>query len=170
MILITAHIGNWELGGAVLASLGFKINAVFLPERMRWLNHIFFVMRRRRGINAVPLGNAIRKILNVLKEGGIVAMLGDRDYTSNHVAVPFFGREAMFTVGPARIALRTLTPIVTGFLLREKDDTFRMRFYPPIVPDPKMTELDLVMKVKDIFEKEISANIEQWFMFDNLWK
>ncbi len=170
VILITAHIGNWELGGAVLSSLGFKINAVFLPEKVRWLNRIFFMMRRSRGLNVFPLGGAVRSVLGSLKNGGIVAMLADRDYTAHHIKISFFGKEACLSSGPVRIALKTNIPIVAGFLLREKDDTFRMRFYPPIRPEHGMTELDLLKKIANILEKEISTNLEQWFMFDSFWK
>ena len=50
VIAVTAHLGNWELAGAVVAAMGYPVNAVFLPQRMKKLDDLLVKHRKRRGI------------------------------------------------------------------------------------------------------------------------
>lgn len=96
-------------------------------------------------------------------------MLADRDFTAHHHPITFFGKPAHLSSGPARVALKTLAPLVPCFLLRQPDDTFLMRFYPAIVPNASMTESELQERIRDVLEQEIGRNPLQWFMFDDFW-
>lgn len=67
VILVTAHLGNWELGGAVLAGLGYPVNAVVLEQRSARLNEFFQHYRRRRGMAVIPLGHAVPQLIRALR-------------------------------------------------------------------------------------------------------
>lgn len=169
ILFITAHLGNWELGGAILAALGRRIHAVFLPQRINKINQLFQKHRSQRGIQCIPLGHAARGVMEALKRRECVAMLADRDFTAHHHPIVFFGRPAHLSSGPARIAVKTQAPLVPCFLLRQPDDTFLMRFYPAIVPEPLTTAVELQERIRDVLEQEIGRNPLQWFMFDDFW-
>ncbi len=169
VIFITAHLGNWELGGAVLASLGRCIHAVYLPQRANKVNALFEKYRSQRGLRCIPLGHAARGVMEALKHGECVAMLADRDFTAHHFPIMFFGKSANLSSGPARIAIKTQAPLVPTFLLRQPDDTFLLRLYPPIVPGPKSTTIELQTRIRDVLEQEIGRNPLQWFIFDDFW-
>ncbi len=169
VIFLTAHLGNWELGAAVMAALGYPLNVVFMPERMRKVDELFRNQRRRRGMEPLPLGHAAGRILRTLKDGGMVALLGDRDFTRREDRIPFFGHPARIPRGPAWLACRTGAPIVPGFLLRQVDDTFLLRFHPPLEPGGPGSSEDLRARACRALEKEIGENPHQWFVFEDFW-
>ncbi|MFC1499297.1 hypothetical protein ACFLS1_12620, partial [Verrucomicrobiota bacterium] len=61
-------------------------------------------------------------------------------------------------------------PILPGFLLRYEDDTFLMRFYPPIIPEKDTSADDIQKEICSILEREIVEHPTQWFMFEKFWK
>ena len=168
-LLITAHLGNWELGGAIMAALGYRLNVVFLPQRMEKINRLFEEQRRERGMQLIPLGRAARGVLQAFRRKECVVMLADRDFTAHRHSIVFFGEPAQLSSGPARIAMKTRVPIVPSFVLRQPDDTFMLRFYPPIlVGDGDQVE-DIENKIGKVMESEIARHPTQWFIFENFW-
>lgn len=169
VLAITAHLGNWELGGAVMAAMGYPVHAVFRPEKVHRVNNFFLNQRARRGVVPIPLGQAASGIFRALNKGNVVALLADRDFTARDDRIQFLGRPARLPRGPARISLRTGAPVLPAFLLRQVDDTFLFRFHPPLFPEEMKSEQEFREKIRDILEKEIVANPHQWFIFDNFW-
>jgi len=169
VLLITAHLGNWELGGAILAALGYRVNAVFLPQRLEKINRLFEKQRKERGMQLIQLGHAARGVLQAFKRKECVGMLADRDFTAHRNSVCFFGKPALLSSGPPRIAERTNVPVVPLFVLRQNDDTFLLRFHPPILADNHAPG-EIEALIGAIMEKEISQNPTQWFIFENFWK
>lgn len=170
VIFIAAHLGNWELGGAIMTALGYRLNVVFLPQRLDKINKLFDKQRKQRGLQLIPLGHAARGVLQALKRKECVVMLADRDFTAHHHVVNFFGKPARLSSGPARIALRTMTPIVPAFVLRHENDTFLLRFYPPIIIKEDSTLEEINTKIGKIMEMEIAQNPSQWFIFEDFWQ
>jgi len=168
VIIVTAHFGNWELGGAVLAALGYPLSAVFLPHHLRKLEALLRNRREGRGVHPIPLGHAAVGSMRCLRKGECVALLADRDFSERNDRIPFFGSDARLPRGPAWLAIRSGAPIVPTFLVREVDDTFRLRCYPAIWPN-NSSEIDVRLKIRDILQREISRNPHQWFVFDDFW-
>jgi len=169
VLLITAHIGNWELGGAILAALGYRVNVVFLPQRLEKINKLFEKQRKQRGMQLIPIGQAARGVLQAFQRKECVGMLADRDFTAHRNPIAFFGKPALLSSGPPRMALHTKAPIVPLFVLRQNDDTFLLRFYPPILVSDRSTLSDIETQISAIMEKEIAQNPTQWFIFENFW-
>lgn len=169
-VLVTAHFGNWEMGGAVLAAMGYKVNAVVLPERLQKLNRMFQEQRESRGYRVIPLSRtAVLDIVRRLKGGEFVAVLGDRDFSGKDDRVPFFGKPARIPRGPAWLSFKTGAPVLMGFLIRQVDDTFLLRIYPPIMPEDAGSEEAIRDKICRNLEKEIGERPYQWFIFDDFW-
>ncbi len=168
VILVTAHLGNWELGGAVLAGLGYPINAVVLEQRSAKLNKFFQHYRRRRGMAVIPLGHAVPELIRALRRRECVALLADRDYSRRTDFATFCGASACLPRGPVWLAEKTGAPIVPGFLIRREDETFEMRFYTPIHPGGKTAE-QMQREVCAVLEDAILRNPDQWFMFERVW-
>lgn len=168
-ILVTAHYGNWELAGAVLAALGYSVNAVVLTQRLEKINEMFQKQRERRGIHVIPDRASPFTLLRCLKRGEFVALLADRDFHGTGELVPFFGRPTPLPTGPARLAWLSRAPIVVGFLIREVDDTFRLRIFPPLWPEEADSPETLMSRVASYLETEIAERPYQWFMFEPFW-
>ncbi len=170
VLAVTAHLGNWELGGAVIAALGYRLNAVALPQTSRRLDRLFNEQRAGRGIHVLPLGHAAFALVRCLQRGEIVALLGDRDFNHHAERTEFFGAPAPLPRGPARLALQTGAPLVPVFLLRQEDDTFLLRCHPPIYPEEAGSEAAIRAAWVAALEQEIAAAPWQWFLFEDFWK
>lgn len=172
VILATAHVGNWELGGLMLSLMGYEVTAVYRPMGIRNLDRMFQAQREGRGLRLVPLGRAAREMLSTLRRKGIVALLADRDFGENLAQhkVNFFGAPACLPMGAAFMSFRTGAPIVPGFLLREVDDRFRMRFYPPIDPQACGDVETIQRRLVDTMEQVIGEYPHQWYLFEDFWK
>ena len=65
---VTAHVGNWELGGMMLALAGFPVNAIALSHQNTKLNRLFVNQRGMTGMKVIPVGWAALRSLRVLKK------------------------------------------------------------------------------------------------------
>jgi KDO2-lipid IV(A) lauroyltransferase len=108
IIIALPHIGSWEWGGSYLAHVDLKMTAVAEALEPAELFEWFRDKRRAIGIDIEPLDDgAGTALLGVLRAGGVVGLLCDRDIQSNGIEVEFFGRPATMPAGPATLALRT---------------------------------------------------------------
>ena len=168
-LLLTAHCGNWELGGAFIASMGIPIHAVVRPVPSPALERIFHFFREQRGLKVIPLDKAGIGIAKALKRGEAVALVGDRDFTGNGHPHAFFGRETSLPRGAAWFAHRLGVPIYLGFVTRAPDDTFILRLHPPIDPAQVPTEDAIQDRIVAVMEEAIARDPCQWFIFDPFW-
>lgn len=168
VIVVTAHLGNWEMGGAALAGLGYPLNVVTLQQTSAKLNEFFQHHRRRRGMAVIPLGHAVPQLVRALRRKECVALLADRDYSARTDFVPLFGAAACLPRGPAWLARKTGAPILPGFMLRKHDDSFELRFYPPIVATGLSTDR-LQRAIGAALEEAVTRDPNQWFMFERVW-
>lgn len=173
VIVLSAHLGNWELGGVVVAVSGYPFWVVALPHKYKKVDEFFNFQRESKGIKVIPLGKAARKSLDVLKENKILALAGDRDFAENGIVLDLFGKPTLFPRGPAALSLRTGASIVPAFMLRNKDDGFTLRMEKPIEFSPtgnKERDLrGLIAIYKIIFEDYIRKYPDQWYMFRRFW-
>jgi KDO2-lipid IV(A) lauroyltransferase len=162
------------LGGVVIALLGYPFWAVVLPHKDKRVDNFFNYQRERKGVKVIPLGRAVRTCLNILKENKMVALVGDRDFTSKGIAVDFFGKPALFPEGPAAFAIKTGAIIVPGFMVRNQDDTFTLKIEKPIeyrpCGDRDADVKELIGRYKVVMEDYIRSYPDQWYMFKRFWK
>lgn len=168
-ILLTAHHGNWELGGSFMASMGLAVNAVVRPVDSPALERIFRFFRERRGMKVIPLAHAGVGVVKALRRGEVVALVGDRDFTGNGRPWPFFGRTASLPRGAAWFAHRTGAPLYVGFVTRAPDDSFILRVHPPIEPADAGGEDEIQRRIAAIMEEAIARDPCQWFVFERFW-
>lgn len=107
-IIALPHLGSWDFGGAWLALQGMPMTTVAErlnpPELFEW----FARQRSSIGLSIYPMGaDAGKAVLGVLRSGGIVGLVCDRDLSGNGVEVEFFGERTTIPAGPAALALRT---------------------------------------------------------------
>lgn len=173
VICLTAHLGNWELGGVVIALLGYSFWAVALPHKHKLVDDFFNSQRESKGVRVIPLGRAARECLNVLRENKVLALVGDRDFTEKGIILDFFGKSTLFPDGPAAFALKTGASIVPGFMLRNNDDSFTLRMEKPLEPvssgNKEKDMLEIILRYKIIFEDYIKRYPDQWYMFRRFW-
>jgi len=182
IILITAHLGNWELGGVLLGLLGYPILAVALPHKHKKVDAFFNAQRNNKGMGVIPLGRALQQCIRRLNNNEIIALVIDRDFTDKGLLLTFLGRKAIIPPGAAVLGLKTEAIIVPAFLLRNQDDTFTFVVEKPIETFQPTTDTGARKKLSDdylmaamarytaIVEEYIRKYPEQWFMFRQYWK
>ncbi len=176
VIMLTAHVGNWELGGLIMAMMGYPMLAITLSHKERPVNELFNKQRELRGVVSVPIKQAVHRCLSALKNNKFVALLADRDFTSSGERVPFLGRDVLIPKGAALFAYKTGATILPIFFLRENDDTFTLQFEKPIYPTFSETGpieqkdiVALVSQYAQVMEKKIREYPTQWLMFREFW-
>lgn len=169
VIMVTAHLGNWEMGAAVLHALGYSLNAIVAPESAPRVERLLHRQRERRGLHVLHVGHSARSLLRSLQRGEVVALLADRDFSGEQDTIDFFGQPAHLPRGAAWLALQSGAPILPVFVVRLEDDTFWMRIHPPIFPDASATLASLMARIRDAMQMEIAERPAQWFVFRDFW-
>lgn len=171
-ILVTAHLGHWELGGLLLALNGVKLTVVTLPEPtselMRWRE----AARARLGINTIAVGPgndfAFVEMLRVLRGNGCLAMLVDRPYSGSGISVQQFGHTTQYSAAAATLAHHTGATVLPAFVLRRPDFGYTAEAGAPIPMEEgslRETMQRNVQRIAEQFESRIRKNPEQWFNY-----
>lgn len=169
-ILLTIHLGNWELGGMAFGLLGYPIVAIALDHDHKKINDFFRVRRESKGVENISLGMSIKHCFKALKQNKLVAILGDRDFSNSGHRMSFLGREKMIPRGPAVLALHSGSPIVPVFVTRQTNGNLTVECLPPMNFSNKQSEIEIIQQYKSIMEDHIKKYPTQWLMFREFWK
>ena len=175
-IVLTCHIGNWEMGGVVMAMLGYDISALVLNHKHKNINDFFIKQCEEKGLKVIPIDHSMKRCVSALRKKGLLAIAGDRDFTNNGVVMDFFGMPASIPKGPAMFALKTNSPIIPGMLVRQDTFNYKLIFDTPIdvreIPGMDKDEIikEADKKIVSIMEKNIRAYPDQWLIFRKFWE
>jgi len=174
-VVVSAHLGNWEMGGTVLPMLGYPLSVVALAHKDPRVNAIFNARREEFGAQVIQTDVAVRRVVEHLQRNRLVAILADRDFGNRGVMMNFLGHQTMIPKGAAFFSLKTGAPLVPVFFLRTDDDKFEINvyapIYPPVLTDNKITDqiaTEYIQKYLTIIEDEIRKNPSQWLLFREL--
>jgi len=176
-ILLTAHAGNYELGGILLRSRNLKVHAVYKPDHFKAVERLRGDMRTQGGVVGIPVdgvGFSTLPLVKLLGEGALVGMQGDRDFSLNGLSMPFFGRAVPFPRGPWELAAMTGAPIITSFFYTDEERRFHASFGEPIYIQGERggrraaIEAGMRTYVADL-EALIRRHPSQWYCFYPFW-
>ncbi|HEY4306412.1 MAG TPA: lysophospholipid acyltransferase family protein [Gemmatimonadaceae bacterium] len=174
LIVVTGHLGNWELGGAYLAARGLPIDAVARHMNNPLFDNYLTATRQRIGMTVVHDDQAVKRVPRSLRSGRAVAFLVDQGAIGLASSwVPFFGHLAKTPRGPAVFALRLGAPIVFGVALRQPSGRYSLTFEPVDVQDTGDRETDVDRIVTDYtatLEKWVRRAPEQYLWHHRRWK
>ncbi len=167
--LLTAHIGNWELMGALFSKLsGGKLAVVAKPLKNKRVNRLINSIRESWGVRVIPTGKGL-EILRELKRGNFVGILLDqRPKVKEGYLTTFLGRKAYTNKGLALLSLKTGKPVIPAFCFLE-GEKYRIEIYEPIYPKGK-TPQELTQLYTTAIEKAVRKHPEQWFWFHRRFK
>jgi KDO2-lipid IV(A) lauroyltransferase len=171
-LLITAHLGSFEVAGRWLAAQGFDVVALARKARDEATTNLMTRLRERDRFKVLTIDKSMRPVVQRLRRGGCVAIVCDQN--ASDVFVPFFGHATGTVNGPALLALRTGAAIVCGFTYREPGGRYRVVGTPPIVPEPSGDEradvVRIMTEVNRRIEDAIRVHPEQWLWFHDRWR
>ncbi len=175
IILITAHLGFWELLFACINQMGVKGTAVVKDIRNKGINHFIMEQRDMGDVFALRKKNSAQEIIRFLKKGGLVGFILDQNMNTELGAFVDFGSEKACTLSaPALLAARYEVPVFGGFVVRTPGDRYRMVFTPELqLVKTGNREKDLVSNTQ-IFSNVIRDMIrhypEQWIWLHKRFK
>lgn len=174
VILVSLHLGNWEVGGMLLAQFGFAVSVVtesIRPQKSLFkrdrIANLYRKCREGIGLKTIPLEQGGIRELRALTRGEILVLLADRDISGSGIEVEFFGIRGKVPKGPAILAVRTGAPIVIGVCVRLRDDRLHV-FIEPLEYNSENTHEITELLVKKM-EYYIRRYPDQWFVFQPPW-
>jgi phosphatidylinositol dimannoside acyltransferase len=177
VIIVGAHLGNWDAAGAWAAASGRPVTAVAEVLSPRRLFDFFVAHRERLGISIEPASaGVIGRLKAAVDEGRIVAIVGDRDLRGRGPQVSFFGEPAPLPAGPALLGLRSGAPImamgVHGTRHTNGQRGWRARILEPIDPTAYSgphAVTELTQEIATRLEQLIADHPEEWHVFQPFW-
>ncbi len=172
LLVVTAHFGHWELLARRSIVKEVSLLVVARESEDKKLNQLVDGLRGEGGYRVHPRGTSPRALLKQLRANGVVAILPDQK--SEDIFVPFFGRLAGTTAGPAVLALKTGAPILPMFCPRQPDGTYRVEFGAEIDTTPTGdADADthrIMTDVNRAIEDVIRRYPEQWLWLHDRWR
>jgi lauroyl/myristoyl acyltransferase len=170
-VSITAHLGNWELAGRLLAVLGRPVHVVMAPEVDPAVGALLDG-GAPPGVRFVRLTSPVVavELVGALRRGDVVAFQLDRALGGRgDVEVPFFGAPATFPLGPFLTAAAAGAPVVAAFCVLEPDGTYRLHVEPELSVS-RGAEGEALRAAVAILERRVRAHWDQWFNFYDVWR
>jgi KDO2-lipid IV(A) lauroyltransferase len=175
IILVSAHLGNWEIGLQYLAChLGKRVHIVVRPLAPRWLDRQVNQARTRFGNHLISKRKAFPKMLKAIRKEGIVALMADLSSRKQSVAVDYFGHRTRVSPAAAMLAARCAAPIIAAFTLRNQDGTFTIEVSPPVAVQRTGSLKDDLkansQRITDIVEQTVRNHPDQYLWMQKRWK
>jgi len=175
VFILTGHFLNWELIATGVAIRFGQLAVVARLPHSYSQNRLIYKWRSRFGTEIIPKQNSMRQIFSALKKNKMIAILLDQNVDWYHgVFVNFLGRWACVNKGLALMALRTESPIIPIFPVKQKDGRYKI----VIGEELKLIRTgDKTMDVEEntalftkIIEKQVKEYPDHWFWFHRRWK
>jgi lauroyl/myristoyl acyltransferase len=166
----TAHVGNWDLAGRLLAGrAGSPTRVVVTGDEAAELAP--WVRRDGGGVQFVPRSRPTvsLELVAALRRGEIVAVQADRALgTRGDALIPFFGAPAPFPMGPFLLAAAVRVPLVPAFCVLAADGRYAVRVAEPLETQ-RGREQEAARAWVAVLEGVVREHPTQWFNFFDLW-
>ncbi len=174
VIVLTAHIGNYELMPMITASKGIKLSVIVKRIKNETINQVIEKLRTHEGLTFLSTKHAYRDCLKALRRNEAVGMIIDQNMTRKEgVFVDFFGKPACTSPGLAFMAAQSKAPVVPAFIHRKADGGFVFKVHPLMEPpedrSPESTHAATQLYTKTI-EDAIRETPEQWIWMHRRWR
>jgi KDO2-lipid IV(A) lauroyltransferase len=176
ILLVTVHVGNWELGAPLLTRRGVRVCVITLQEPQSELTELRKAARMRWGIETLVIGQdpfAFVDVIRQLEAGATVALLMDRPPATNAAEVELFGRPFRASLAAAELA-RASGCALLPVCLPHAGTGYRADILPEIRYDraalgKRETRITLTQEILRVFEPLIRQYASQWYHFVPIW-
>ena len=175
VLFLGLHMGNGDLAMTAYAQLGFHLHLISKEFKSRWLNDLWFGVRRKHGLRFIPHEKSSFEILRAVKRNELVMFVLDQ-FMGPPIGVKtnFFGHPTGTAAGLALLAGRTGAPVIPAYTFRDAKGLFHIVFLQPIVfQDVGPTEQNIAVMTQtytDKIEEIVRRHPEQWMWIHRRWK
>jgi KDO2-lipid IV(A) lauroyltransferase len=176
VILLTGHIGAWELSVFSHALYGYPMS--FLARRIdnSLVEQLAENYRGRVGNRSIDKRGSLREVIRTLKAGGVVGILADLNSTREEgVFVDFFGMPACTTAGVATLAQRTGAAVLPGYIVWNESEQMHNLHFEPLLEtidtgNPKADVVTNTANYTKALEAAIRRYPDQWLWIHRRWR
>jgi KDO2-lipid IV(A) lauroyltransferase len=176
VLLVTPHLGNWELGGALLAERGYPLLVLTQAEPGQGLTEMRQAARSRRGIETLVVGSDGFEFVEIIKRlqgGAMVALLLDRPPAAKAAMVELFGRPFRVSAAAAELA-RASGCALLGVTVVRMGHGYAARILPEFAYaraalGSREARRQLSQQILQAFEPQIREHPDQWYHFVRVW-
>src|SRR5882672_485470 len=178
LLLLTAHLGNWEAAGQLLTRLNVPINVTGFDKEATEIRGLLNEASQAK-FRLLPLTGSptdVIPLVAAMKRGEVVAMMGDRPYGSPSASIPFLGDKASFPIGAYVMAALAGAPLIHVFSLREPGGHYHFFGFPPSRPEmPVYNQRDQYLhECASRFARDLESILRrdpfQWYNFYPFWE
>ncbi len=175
VIVLGAHLGNPELAIQGTLPRGVKVFALTEPLQPPRLHRLVDSLRSSKGHTFAPVGFAgVKRAIQTLREGGVIALMGDRDIEGPKANLPFFGEETMMPTGPIEMALRTGATVIPCYCLRTKQGGIDAYLEEPMelerTGDMERDARTNTQRFLALTERHLRQHPDQWVVLESIWE
>jgi len=175
-IMLSSHVGNYEMAGYTLVSerKPFKAlvyggeTATVMENRLRILGH--------NHISLIPISSDLSHVFimsDALSKGEILSMSGDRVFGARTAQYTFFGEKAKFPIGPFTLAAQREVKILAVFVMKETADSYHVHIKEIAGSGEGKTTRERASLLAQRFANELEGIVRmyptQWFNYYNFW-
>jgi len=175
-VLLSAHIGNWDIAGYLLKRLNTRINILIFDGEEQQIKEYITTITGPQSVNIISIKNDLSHIYEIseaFKNNELLCMHADRFLEgSRTVTNNFLGEKARFPMGPFVLASTFKVPVSYVFALKESN--FHYHFFASEIKNYDHLEKESVVSqmLKD-YTNEMEIKVKkypgQWFNFYNFW-
>ena len=173
-MILTAHVGNWEMSGQLLNKTysSTPVNVLMFDGEYEKIKELISKSsKKENSFNIIPVKkdfSHLFKLLNVLQNKEVLCLQGDRylNEEKGHLSHSFLGEEAYFPKGPFSLACRFKVPVTFSFAMKvSSKEYFFWASEPKVYSDPKDMLKDYVLSLESMIKKYP----DQWFNYFDFW-
>jgi len=167
IILVTVHVGNWELAARFFSHLGYGMNVVAGVQMNRFFTGAVKQAKERWGIRVINPEHSYRRLFRALSANELVALLLDGDIYRGVVEVELFSRRLVMPRGAVRLSAASGAPVIGGFCRRVGRERYRIHLERILSADEcrKGPENEMQERLYRRIEDFIAKNSDQWCIF-----
>jgi len=176
-ILITAHLGNWELGAVLAGQSKLPLAVIYVRDAFGDAERFRSQLRRSADLVEIPLQvddeRSSLPVLRALADGRVVALQGDRDFNKRGVRRIFLGAETTFPLGPFHLARMSGADLVPTFITYTPDYRFAIELGEPIEivrTGDRQADVERALdRWLAVLERAVRRWPTQWYNFHDFW-
>ncbi|MDT8391710.1 MAG: lysophospholipid acyltransferase family protein [Lentisphaeria bacterium] len=179
IILLTSHVGNWQLAMSALGKLEKTVYLVMLPEQNEAVKRTLKMREERDRIKFISsdghVGGVV-DIMNALRQGDMVSIMGDRSEGFESMPARFLGDQASFPYGAFQIAATAGCPVLFLFASKTGLKNYHVDLSHSMTPlftgrkDRRANLADWVQNYADILTDYCQQYPMQCFLFQDIWR
>ena len=172
-IIVSGHVGNWELFLILFGLNNIDLHAVVQYQRNKGVQYYFNEVREKHGSKIILKGISSKELINIIKDKKFLGLISDQNAGVKGVSVPFFGKKTSIPKGAAIFQMKTNCPIFFCYCIADNNYNYSMIInkidlnYSGNGSDDEIAEICKL--ISNDLEKIVEKYPEQYFWFHRKW-